>query len=137
MKAGLLTSSSMFGKYVPNESNTSPYPYPYTSNTERISAINLKQNYTHERPFITCKFDVPGNRLYLLDTAGVLINLNLLDNSFSTLKSGKIQSFTIDGMFVWNIQEVIVLMCCMLHRIRSCFKSVSRIRSLVRLPILT
>lgn len=91
MKAGLLTSSSMFGKYVPNEAITQLH-------SDRISAINLKQNYAHQRPFVSCKFDVPGNRLYLLDTAGILIHLNLQDNLFSTLKSGKIQNFTIDGM---------------------------------------
>lgn len=91
MKTGLLTSSSFFGKYVPNE-NVSEL------SSNRFSSINLKQNFIHERPFINCKFDIPGNRLYLLDTNGILIHLNLNDNSFSTLKGQKIQSYTIDGI---------------------------------------
>ena len=93
MKTGLLTSSSFFGKYVPNEGVTHLL-------NENVYAINLKQNYTHERPFVSCKFDIPGNRLYLLDTNGTLIHLNLNDNSFSTLKSGKIRNFTVDGTFI-------------------------------------
>ena len=93
MKASLLTSSSMFGKYLPNTALNQ-------LQSDNISAINLKQNFAHERPFTSCKFDVPGNRLYLLDTNGILIHLNLHDNSFSTLKSGKIQNFTIDGNFL-------------------------------------
>lgn len=90
MKTGLLTSSSCFGKYLPNETAIS-------SQSESISTINLKQNFTHERPFVSCKFDIMGNRLYLLDTSGTLVNLNLQDNSFSTLKSQKIQNFTVNG----------------------------------------
>lgn len=78
MKAGL-TSSSFFGKCVPNEKATQ-------LRSERATVINLKQNYSHERPFVNCKFDIPGNRLYLLDTKGVLIHLNLNDNCFSTLR---------------------------------------------------
>lgn len=90
----------MFGKYIPNQALTQ-------LQTDRISAINLKQNFMHERPFISCKFDVPGNRLYLLDTSGSIIHLNLHDNSFSTLKSGKVQNFTIDGTDIsYLMQEV-------------------------------
>lgn len=95
MKTGL-TSSSFFGKYVPNERMTQLA-------SDRVTAINLKQNYTHERPFVSCKFDIPGSRLYLLDTKGILINLNLNDNCFSTLKSEKIQNFTIDGTGMENL----------------------------------
>lgn len=95
MKTGL-TSSSFFGKFVPNESITQLL-------NDRVSAINLKQNFTHERPFLSCKFDIPANRLYLLDTKGTLIHLNLNDNSFSTLKSEKIQNFTIDGIEMENL----------------------------------
>lgn len=79
MKTGL-TSSSFFGKYVANESMAHLI-------NDRVSAINLKQNFTHESPFTACKFDIPANRLYLLDTKGTLIHLNLNDNTFSTLKS--------------------------------------------------
>ena len=95
MKSGL-TSSSFFGKYVPNQNMTQLI-------NDRVSAINLKQNFTHERPFTACKFDIPANRLYLLDTSGALIHLNLNDNSFSTLKSEKIQNFTIDGKLMENL----------------------------------
>lgn len=90
MKSGLLTSSSFFGKYVPNES------IGHLLN-DKISTINLKQNFVHERPFVNCKFDVLGDRLYLLDSKGHLINLNLNDNSFSTLKDTHMQNFTVDG----------------------------------------
>lgn len=90
MKTGLLTSSSFFGKYVPNEA------VGHLLN-DTVSTINLKQNFVHERPFLSCKFDIPGNRLYLLDTKGDLINLNLNDNGFATLKNSGIQNFTVDG----------------------------------------
>jgi len=40
MKAGPLTSSSFFGKYVSNEA-ASQTPH------DRVSAINLKQNFIH------------------------------------------------------------------------------------------
>jgi hypothetical protein len=51
---------------------------------------------------------VYGNRLYLLDSCGILIHLNLNDNSHSTLKGQKIQSYAIDGIQS-NIQEITVL----------------------------
>lgn len=91
MKTGLLTSSSLYGKYLPNQTLSQ-------LSNDQISAVNLKQNFTHERPFSICKFDVLANRLYLLDSSGTLIHLNLNDNSFSTLKGEKIQNFTIDGI---------------------------------------
>lgn len=40
MKTGLLTSSSFFGKYLPNE-NASDFA------NDKFSAINLKQNFIH------------------------------------------------------------------------------------------
>jgi hypothetical protein len=40
MKNGLLTSTSLFGKYIPNKLNTS-------EGNDQISSINLQQNYTH------------------------------------------------------------------------------------------
>lgn len=96
MKTGLLTSSSLFGKYVPNGAITQLL-------NDKVSAINLKQNFSHERPFAICRFDIPGNRLYLLDTSGTLIHLNLNDSSFSTFKGDKIQNFTIDGKCLENL----------------------------------
>lgn len=91
MRASLLNSYSAFGKYMPND-----MPVEATSSTT-VATINLKQNFVHERPFVNCKFDIQANRLYLLDTKGSLIHVNLADNSFSTLKSEKVKDFTIDG----------------------------------------
>lgn len=100
MKSALLTSSSNFGKYLPNNSI-----YPAQGPLDEcdlppstcLSSINLKQNYVHESPFTNCRFDIPGNRLYLVDQRGMLIHLNLNDNSFSTLKNCRVRDFTIDG----------------------------------------
>jgi hypothetical protein len=40
MKSGLLTSTSFFGKYLPNQINTH-------EGVDIVSTINLQQNYTH------------------------------------------------------------------------------------------
>ena len=91
MRASLLNSYSSYGKYLPNDKPVQP------ASEATFATISLKQNFVHERPFVNCKFDIQANRLYLLDTAGTLIHVNLFDNSFSTLKSEKVKDFTIDG----------------------------------------
>ncbi len=78
MKTTLLSSYSNFGKFVVKES------YP------NIKSIDLKQHYSHERPFSSCKFDFSGSKIYLLDSAGNLISLSLIDSSFSTLKNQQV-----------------------------------------------
>ena len=91
MRASLLNSYSSYGKYLPNDTPVQ------SSSSATLATISLKQNFVHERPFVQCKFDIQANRLYLLDTGGALIHVNLTDNSFSTLKSQKVKDFTIDG----------------------------------------
>ena len=91
MRASLLNSYSSFGKYLPSDTPVD------SSSSATLATISLKQYFVHERPFINCKFDIPGNRIFLLDTTGALIHVNLSDNSYSTLKSQKVNDFTIDG----------------------------------------